>query len=153
MKHRVLKARAGFSVVEVLAAIALIAVAMIPLYQLQRALADAAFRLEQSAAALEAKENALAWLETVNPQLQPDGEIMIGGWLVRWQARPVATVPIARGYLGESIHSVGLYDVEVRMERNGRSDSFTVRKIGWEQVRDPLGFIESEPTGPARREG
>lgn len=145
--------RPGFSVVEVLAAIALISVAMIPLYQLQRALADAAFRLEQAAMTLEARENALAWLETVNPQLQPRGEVNVGGWLISWNAEPVATVPIARGYLGESIHSVGLYEVEVVVSRDGRSERFAVRKIGWEQVRDPLGFIESEPTGPARREG
>lgn len=140
MKSRALKRRDGFSVVEVLAAIALIAVAMIPLYRLQQTLANASFRIERTAETLEAKENALAWLETVNPMIEPDGETEIGGWRVAWHAEPVASVPLAEGFRGPSNYALGLYEVEVSVERGPVRDSFTIRKLGWRLVRDPLNF-------------
>jgi len=132
--------RPGFSIVEVLAAIGLLAIAMLPLYQLQQTLANASFRVERTAQTLSAKENALAWMETVNPMLMPEGQTEIGGWLVSWTSTPVASVPLAEGYRGSSIYALGLYEVEVSVSRNGIQDSFTLRKLGWRQVRDPLAL-------------
>lgn len=113
---------------------------MIPLYRLQQSLANASFRVERTAETLAAKENALAWLETVNPMDEPEGETEIGGWTMRWQARPVAVTPLAEGFRGPSIYALGLYEVEVTVERGGIEDRFTVRKLGWRQVRDPLAL-------------
>lgn len=138
MTRWIRRRRDGFSVIEVLAAIALIAVAMIPLYRLQQTLANASFRIERTAQTLAAKENALAWMETVNPMSDPDGETVLGGWRVSWHAAPIAEVPLAEGYRGSSIFALGLYEVEVTVERNGVRDSFILRKTGWRQVRDPL---------------
>ena len=130
--------RPGFSVVEVLAAIALISIAIIPLYQLQRALTDAAVRLERTAQGLEVEESALALLTTVNPAATPEGSAQIGDWAMSWSSSPVAFDPDAAGFRGQSNFSVGLYEITVTLQRNDYARQLVVRQLGWTLIRNPL---------------
>lgn len=132
--RRVRGTRAGLSVMETLVAVALIAVAFAPLYQLQRTLADAAIALEETARRLEAEASALDFIAAINPMERPSGELDLGRWTMTWDCTPVATEEPAIGFRGQSAFDVGLYDVNVTLADNATRRSFRVRKLGWRRI-------------------
>ena len=137
--------RAGFSVVEVLAAVALMAIAILPLYQLQRALTDAAVRLELQTEALDTQQSALAILETINPHAEPEGSRSLGRWQMSWRSSQVAFTSEATGFLGQSNYELALYEIVVTLERQNFRTEFETRRIGWRLIRDPLADIGGTP--------
>jgi general secretion pathway protein I len=132
------KSRPGFSVMETLVSVALLAIAVIPLYALQQTLADSAARLQTTAAALEAEESALALLQAIDPIAEPDGEMMLGEWRLTWTSTKLAYEANADGFYGQGLYAIGLYEIEARLERNGAEREFTLRRVGWVRLRDPL---------------
>ena len=139
MTTRSASRRIGFSVVEVLASVALLAIALVPLFQLQRTLADAAIGLERAAEIAEMEESALALVATVNPMTVSEGAQMLGEWSMRWRAEPIVAERFADGYLGQSNFNVALYEITVTLERDALVREFTVRQLGWRVVRDEFG--------------
>jgi general secretion pathway protein I len=135
-----IKVRPGFSVMETLVAVALLAIAVIPLYAFQQALADSAARLQTTAMALEAEESALALLQAIDPIAEPEGEMMLGEWRLTWTSTELAYNPDAEGVFGRGLYAIGLYEIRAELERNGTVRSFTLRRVGWRRVRDPLGL-------------
>ncbi len=131
--------RAGFSIIEVLAAVALIAIAILPLYGLQRTLADASFRLSEAGTLLELEQSALDYIAVINPDRQPEGEDRIGGWTINWTSEPIASDPAPDGVAGSGLYAITLYEVTVTLVRRQQIHSFTLRQLGWTQVRDPFG--------------
>lgn len=133
--------RDGFSVVEVLASVALIAIAIIPLYQLQRTLSDAAIRLERAQEILEIQNSALAFLNTVNPAEAPEGATPIGDWQMSWTSEQLAFEPDAEGFQGQSNYAIGLYEITVVLQREDTRREFNIRKVGWILIRNPLADL------------
>ena len=134
------QARQGFSIMETLVAIAILALTILPLYSFQQTLADTAARLQSAASLMTAQESALAVLQSIDPVSQPSGEMQLGEWRLTWESRELAAERPADGYLGTSIWGVGLYEITARLESGDRSQQFSIRQVGWEQVRDPLQF-------------
>ena len=135
-----MRTRHGFSVMETLVAVALLAIAIIPLYAFQQTLAGAATRLQTASALLDAQESALAVLQTIDVMAEPEGEMDLGDWRLRWQSRELISEQPADGYLGSSIWGVGLYEVTATLERGETRHEMTVRRVAWVQVRDPVRF-------------
>ena len=133
-----IRTRPGFSVMETLVAVALLAIAIIPLYAFQQTLANTAARLQTASDLLDAQESALAILQTIDPVAQPSGEMQIGEWRLSWDSEEVVSESPANGYLGSSIWQVGLYEVEASLERGDIRRDLTIRRVGWVQVRDPV---------------
>lgn len=138
MKH--IRTRAGFSVMETLVAVALLAIAVIPLYTFQQILANTTARLQTATSLLDAQESALAILETIDPVAEPEGEMIIGDWRLTWESRELTSESPADGYLGSSIWGVGLYEVTANLARGEARHSFTIRRVGWVQLRDPTRY-------------
>lgn len=132
--------REGFSVMETLVAMALLAIAVIPLYALLQTLADGAARIETASDMLEVEENALAILETFDPMAEPNGERMLGEWRLSWTSELVASERPATGYMGVSIYQLSLFDVTATLQREERVRTIELRRAGWVQVTDPLTF-------------
>ena len=133
-----IRTRPGFSVMETLVAVALLAIAILPLYAFQQTLANTAARLQTASALLDAQESALAVLQTIDPVAQPAGEMDLGDWRLSWQSRLLAGEQPADGYLGTSIWAVGLYEIDATLERGATRRTFQIRRVGWVQVRDPI---------------
>lgn len=129
--------RAGFSVMEALVSVALIGVAMIPLYLFQQTLADASFGVASELERLEAHDSAVAYLSAFDPIAEPQGEIEIADWTLTWNARRVAGENPADGYLGGSNYAVYLYEVDAELSRGSQVRRFTIRRVAWELVRSP----------------
>jgi hypothetical protein len=132
--------RAGFSIMEALVAIAIIAIATIPLFELQRSLARSTARLQTTTERLDVEASALSFLQVVDPIAQPTGRLEIGAWNLAWAAEPIATEINADGYLGPGIYSIYLYEIEAELTRGSIQRTFTVRRLAWQQSRNPLDF-------------
>lgn len=135
------RTRDGLSVMETLVAVALIAIALAPLYQLQRTLADASIQLEDTAQRLEAEESALDFIAAINPMERPEGELDLGQWSMRWESRVIDEERPADGYVGGFAFDVALYEVTVTLERQGRARELKLRRLGWSRRPvDPDSF-------------
>ena len=123
----------GFSVMEALVAMALLAAVFVPLLTLQAQLARTAAAVQRAEKSEAAKRSALAYLEALNPSMRLTGEESVGEGVMTWEASPVSEPTLARGVGGgKGRFLMQLYDVEVRITfENAPPVSFTVRKTGW----------------------
>lgn len=137
---RLLSHHEGFSILEALVAIAVLAATLLPLYRMQSTLADAAYRAEGLRAAIEAESNALAYLQLVDPLDEPDGDVEIGGWTLSWTSQLLANEENADGYLGGGLYSVWLYEVEATLSRGDRERELTVRRLVSRRTGNPLPY-------------
>ena len=125
---------AGFSALEALIAAAILAVALVPLLDMQRQAARQATRLEALQVALSAQRSAIDLLTTINPMAEPVGARAITETLtMRWRA--VALTPAKRGvsYLaGPAQVQAALYRIEVTVEAEGQPiRTFEIDQVGW----------------------
>ncbi|MHA6288825.1 hypothetical protein [Maricaulis sp. CAU 1757] len=132
--------RDGFSVMEALVAIAVIAAAMIPLFELQRSLANSTARLQATAARLDVEASALAYLQAIDPIGQPEGELVISEWTLTWQSELIASEPFADGYLGAGLYDISLYQINAELTLGEVSRPISLRRVAWLQSRSPLDF-------------
>ncbi len=122
--------QSGFSVIEALVAVAIMAVAILPLASLQGQVSRTAGRQQQVQLSLAAERSAMAVLRDLNMMEAPDGALDLGGGRVlRWQARPISSTAATNS--GE--FSVALYAVEAQVsDARGREISkFSVDQVGW----------------------
>lgn len=132
------KKRAGLSTLEALVALAILAVALAPLFALQVQLARGAAREEAMLARLHAQRDSLALLRSVNPSAERVGRRALGdGRVMEWRAQPVsrAVRNIAEGG-GDGAFEIMLYRVETRTLAPDGSviAAFAVDQIGYEQL-------------------
>lgn len=127
--------RAGFSIMETLVSVALLSIAIIPLYTLQQTLAQSAARLQETTERVEAQESAIAYLETLDIYASPEGQTELGEWTLSWTSQVIAFEENADGYLGPGLYSIGLFEISARLERGTQQYDYTVRRVGWLQTR------------------
>ncbi|MEM8770363.1 MAG: hypothetical protein AAGD92_01825 [Pseudomonadota bacterium] len=127
------KRQQGFSVLEALAAIALIAAAFLPLLALQGQLARTVIATERAETRLAHKQSALNYLRVLNPTLQPQGTEVFGDAQLSWTARPISDEKPALGNGGEpGRFNIRLYEIDARITyADGRETTFSIRSMGW----------------------
>ncbi len=127
---------AGFSVLEAIIAIAILAVAFLPLLALQGQMSRTTIALERNAELMSVKRSALAYLQTLNPMRDPKGNLDLGAAVMHWDARPISPErPVSNKGGGKGRFVVALYDVQVTLTFDGqRTQSFNVHATGWRAV-------------------
>ena len=127
----------GFSLLEAIVALVLIATTGIALFDWINTNLISLHHIQQAQQRHEATRNALAFMETVNPQANPQDEKIIGIYKLSWKARELKPLKDGKSILGRrSLFKVGLYKTEVTVAVNNTLLSrFTLRQIGFEQVR------------------
>lgn len=130
---------AGFSLLEAIVALALVASIGITLLSWLNGSLIGLRRVQAISETQAARRNALAYLAHINPMLTPEGEIQLGGWRLRWQAREVEPARDGVGYpAGTGLYLIGLYDTTARLERGAdETEEFTLRQVGYRLVREP----------------
>jgi general secretion pathway protein I len=127
-----MKRRAGFSLLEAIVAITLIAGTMMGLYEWINTSLISLRRVEDHTLRQEATNTALDYMETVNPMTAPSGEAEVGDYLIRWES--VETAPAKKGKYWPN-YQIGLYDTEVWVEwREKELARFALRRVGFEQT-------------------
>ncbi len=134
--------QAGFSLLESLVAVALIAAAFLPLLALQGQLARTVFAAERAETSVKDMTSALSYLRTVNPAKQPEGTEPLGDAVLTWNAQPVSEERPALDQSGApGRFMLRLYEVNAAITySDGRRAEFTVRSMGW---RPTAPFAES----------
>jgi Tfp pilus assembly protein PilV len=134
----------GFSAIEALVAVAIMAVALIPLFELQRQTVLAHERQTALYDEASATEDALILLRDLNPTLQPSGSLQLAGGRVQWSSTPISaatetrrTDPNGRAYMVRRY----LVDVVVTSAAAEQRAVFSVEKIGWGGPSEPSNTV------------
>jgi len=125
----------GFSTVEVIAALVILSVALIPLTDILLSLRQNATRIAANEARMSALDNALDIVETLNVGEAPAGERDFGDWAISWQAQLVGD---DTRFL-QNQREIGLYDVTLTVrfrQFDGSMDhaSYELRMVGWRET-------------------
>lgn len=130
--------QSGFSVIEALIAVAMIAMALLPIVTLETQLVRRQAAQKGMHAALSAQRNALAALRDMNVSQSPNGSRALGAEaIMTWRATPISapTRSLQSGN-GEGPFEVVLWRVEIEI-RDGTGNiirTFTIDKLGWRQL-------------------
>jgi type II secretory pathway component PulJ len=130
----------GFSAIEALIAVAIVAVALVPLLDLQRQVLIAHERqtaLYEEAAAIE---NALVLLRDLNPSATRSGTLRLGDGAVSWTSSLMGVVRATRrSDANGQTYLVGRYRVEVLATSSDGAQRrlVTLEKLGWQPLSQP----------------
>lgn len=126
----------GYSLLEAIVALALIAAAMIPLLAFQGQLTRTVFAVERTEDRVKDMTSALSYLRVINPSLKSEGEEQIGSAILTWTAQPISeerSVLDISGTPGRFL--ARLYDIDATLTYpDGRYTEFTVRTFGWRPI-------------------
>lgn len=137
--------RDGFSLIEALAATALLAMAMIPIYDMLSALHTASARLERATQTPFIEATALTLLTGPDPRdASPEetGELSIDGWRVEWRRRALSATEAAGAAYGSEMIDIRLEELELVLIQGNYSQKTYHRRIAWTPRYDSLdGYL------------
>lgn len=136
-----MRGRDGFSLIEALAATALLAIAMIPIYDMLSALHTASGRLERATQTPFIEASALTMLGGRDPRdatLEEEGKLIIDGWRVEWHRRALSPTEAAGGAYGNEMSDIQLEELELILIRDNYRQSTLHRRIAWTPRYDSL---------------
>ncbi len=142
--------RAGFSLIEALVGLAVAAMALLAVFQLQQQLSFGQRRDDAALQLASAERNALTLLADVNPTADPDGEApLAGGRRLVWRAAPLGEersqtpfpTPYATVAGSAAPYLLRLYRLDVDiLGPDGRSLArFEFDRVGWRRSAGALG--------------
>jgi general secretion pathway protein I len=133
-----LAAERGFSLLEAIVALVVIASSGLALYSWINSNLISLARIEATARRAGAVQNALDLMAQINPAAQTSGNLLINGLTIEWNAEELEPLRDGVGYPGGiGLYQIGLFDTEVRVSQEEREiASFTLRQVGYEQVRE-----------------
>lgn len=138
MLQKIVKQR-GFTLLEAIVSFVLIASTGIALLSWINTNLISLHRIQQTQNHRDAVRNALAFVKTLNPLENPQGKETVGIYTFQWHAKAVESprdVIASSGAIG--LFQIGLYEVEIEIsQKNEMLTKFTVRQVGYKQVREP----------------
>jgi len=147
-------AEAGFTLLEGLVAIALLAGTMFAIFTLVGGVLSSANSVGRSNETAQVTLNALEVMSAVNPMLQQTGRIDLGPYAVSWKSEATTPVSDGVGYpVGVSLYQLAVYNTSVRVEGPGAAllAAFDLRQVGFRRVRDPTPPLRETLPGIAAR--
>lgn len=136
----------GFSLLEAIVALVVLASAGMALFSWLNSSTAALRRVEDANARSAATVNAVEFMQSVNPMLRPEGRMDLGEYSIRWQATPLANVIDGSAYpRGLSHYQLALYDTLVKASRGPRDEywfEFKLKLVGYKKVRATGGALQ-----------
>ncbi len=125
----------GFSTLEVIAAVTIIAVALIPIANLQTQLARQQARLNEASQTTNAVQNALAFVREVNPALTPRGQRELSdGKTLTWTSTSISP---PRDSANPPGYEIQLFRVRAEVRDGATASTFEVDLVGWRRSGEP----------------
>jgi prepilin-type N-terminal cleavage/methylation domain-containing protein len=129
----------GFSLVEVLVALAIASVGLLAILDLQRQLADGQRRYEHALAGTEFQRTALTFIRDLNPMASPSGRIDLPPNVsISWASQAAGDAKRNTGLpVGDGNFMVQLYQVQVQVSNThtAQKQVFTVDRVGWKALQ------------------
>jgi general secretion pathway protein I len=129
-----LKRASGFSLLEAIVAMTLVAIAGLALFSWINASFDSINRLDAATARARAQLNALEWMKTVNPMVRPSGVETQGSLRIEWESRELAPAQRSLSEMNTpGLFVVALYEVTVKVEQLPSVPRFVIvlRQMGY----------------------
>lgn len=147
----------GLMLIEVLAALVIFSTGAVVLFGWIGQTAERLGKMQREQTALSNELSALAYMRSLNPMREPQGDVRVNETRLRWSALPVGSELPSRGPTGlEGIYVVQLYkvDLQVEVERQPPRER-SLWLAGWRQVRaaasaNPFGLGAEELPGAAK---
>jgi prepilin-type N-terminal cleavage/methylation domain-containing protein len=139
-------APAGFTLIEVIVALAILSAGLLAFYEFLASSLHAADRVRAAAEAYDRDRNALALAATLNPMATPDGDFDLGPYRIRWHATPI-TIPersTASPGSGPGSFTIALYRVVLDFPDDDQFAPVAVTKLGYHGEKAP-GQPSREP--------
>lgn len=143
------RSQGGFTLLEAVVALALIAAAVLPLYAFFSRSLDGLYRAAEANRESQASLTAIAFLSGLNPMERPTGEDVLGPLRLRWRSREVVPTTDAIGYpRGIGLYQVALYEVTGEILQDGRVRStVAIRLVGYRRAREMMPFAAPQSRG------
>jgi general secretion pathway protein I len=127
----------GFTLLEAIVALALLASTGIALLNWINTNLMSLQRVQQAQQRQQAIQNALVFMETVNPLEKPQGKETIGIYQIDWNATALELPKDGVTSIGGlSLFQIGLYETKVKVTVNkDLLAQLTLRQAGYKQVR------------------
>ena len=127
------KKDSGFSVLEALVAMAVLAGALLPLLALQGQFVTTTEALERNERRLATQELAIAHVSALNLDQLSEGELVTPYGQLQWRASPKFGPTPIRDVAGfRSRYDVTLYKIEINIAYNdGFQEQFDFESLGW----------------------
>lgn len=137
MTRRLPLRHAGFSLLEAIVAMTIMATSLLALYAWLSTSTLGLNRARDSALALQDARSALALIEAVNPMAEPTGVRTLAPLEVRWTSTPLTELRHGISRSGTATQfDLRLYELDVEVRRDGNVvREFSVRKAGWVAAR------------------
>ena len=118
----------GLSTIEVIAALLLFSIALLPIAQVQINAQRGSIIVNEAETKARLEQQALIYMKSVNVAVRPTGEHSFGDGSIRWTSELV--VPEAQIQINQ--RTVGLYNVQVELRKEERLlSSRTLQITGW----------------------
>lgn len=129
--------QSGFTLLEAIVALVIMATTLMVLYAWLASSTLGAERSADNATTLNDARTALAYLERINPMVEPSGSATLGPFKLSWESEPVTDRRTGRSASGDpSPYDYQLFDMTAQVKREGRTErEFTVRRAGWVATR------------------
>lgn len=124
---------AGFSVLEAMIAMAILAAGFLPLLAVQVKFGDTVEKLETVDTRMKAYETAVRLVKAENFNQMPSGSFISSDFQIFWEASPIIKDKHVRTISGQpGAFTVSLYDVKLRIGyASGHSENIQLRGLGW----------------------
>lgn len=143
-------ASAGFTLLEAIVALAVLALALIPLVTFIAQSSDSLMRAAEANDRSVVMQSALALMDPVNPLAEPEGELPLDERIsVAWRSDVIVAPPEGM-LLGTPLtgYRIGFYGVTVSVSRDRAPwFDFEMRKVGYENLRPQNSPFGSNPLG------
>lgn len=134
---------AGFTLLEAIVALTIMAMALIPMVSFISQSADALTRAGDANERSLVTQSALALMDPINPMVEPEGSLPLDEEVtVSWRSEVL--VPPSDGIRVGTLLAgfrLGFYGVQVEVSRSGAPwYTFDLRKVGYERIQRSLPF-------------
>jgi len=130
-----MRAKAGFTLLEALIALAIAGIAMAAIFQMQHQLVNGQRLHEKAMEQASARRNALAVVKDINPDVTPTGDVELPpNQTLHWTSQALNNANLSAGFpSGDGQYYVTLYKVSVEVDgADGQPvDAFDVERMGW----------------------
>lgn len=137
MKQRAHLRQSGFSLLEAIVAMTIMATSLLALYAWLSTSTLALNRSRDNSLALQDARSAVALVETINPMAEPSGHRSLPPLDIRWKTRPATEMRHGMSRSGTATQfDLRLYDMEVEVFRGQKLvREFSLRRTGWVVAR------------------
>jgi len=128
---------AGFSTLEVMVSVTILATVLIPLIGIQMSTSRAYERNQQAYRLASAERSLMDILRRLNPMTDPEGAVELqDGIAARWSSVRLREPILSTQYpTGDGAFEVGFYKVIVTLEQEGRGEqTFEIERVGWKAL-------------------